>query len=236
MGAVANMFVSSYTHSGRMCSHMPLAKLRLTIPDRVWIGDLTRRYPKARFRILAALSDERAGVALAEVAAPDPGAVVSGMWAYENVESVDLLKRTDEDVLAQLETTMPLLLLPARDSGVPLEMPFEIRDGTAVWEVTAPSDRLSELGSQLETFGITFAVDYVQQRLGEEQLLTDRQRRVVGAAIEQGYYDTPRECSLTELAGTLGIAKSTASETLHRAEEKIVKHVAEELDLGVVRS
>ena len=126
----------------------------------------------------------------------DPGVPrcpVSAVRAYEDVESVDLLKRTDEDVLVQLGTTMPLLLLPARDSGVPLEMPFEIQDGTAVWEVTAPTDRLSELGSQLETFGISFAVDYVQQRLGEEQLLTDRQRRVVGAAIEQGYYDTPRE-------------------------------------------
>jgi len=211
---------------------MPLAKLRLTIPEEVWIGDLTRRYPEVQFRILAALSDEQAGVALAEVAAPDPDAVVSDMRAYEDVESVDVLKRTEEDVLVQFETTMPLLLLPARDSGVPLEMPFEIRDGTAVWEVTAPSDRLSELGSQLETFGISFTVDYVQQRLGEEQLLTDRQRRVVGAAIEKGYYDTPRECSLTELAGELGIAKSTASETLHRAEEKMVKHVAEELDLA----
>lgn len=208
---------------------MPLAKLRLTIPEEVWIGELTREHPDAQFRILAALSDEQAGVALAEVTASDPGAVVSAMHDSEEVESVDLLKRTDEDVLLQFETTMPLLLLPARDSGVPLEMPFEVAGGTAVWEVTAPSDRLSELGSQLETFGISFTVDYVQQQLDEEQLLTDRQRRVVLAAIERGYYDTPRDCSLTELAAHLEIAKSTASETLHRAEEKIVKRFAEEL-------
>ncbi len=212
---------------------MPLAKLRLTIPAEVWIGDLTRRYPDAEFRILAALSDEQAGVALAEVAADDPGEVVSAMREYEDVTSVDTLGRGDGGLLVQFETTMPLLLLPARDSGVPLEMPFEVRDGTAVWEVTAPNDRLSELGSQLETFGISFTVESVRQRLGETQLLTDRQRRIVQAAIEAGYYHTPRDCSLTELADELGIAKSTASETLHRAEEKIIKRYAEELEADV---
>jgi len=210
---------------------MPLAKLRLDIPTEVWIGDLTRQFPEATFRILAALSDEQAGVALAEVTTEDPAAVVSTMSEYEDVETVELLKRSEDEVLVQFETTMPLLLMPARDSGVPLEMPFEIRDGTAVWEVTAPSDRLSELGSQLEAFGISFTVDYVQQQLGEKQLLTERQRRIVTAAIEAGYYDTPRDCSLTELADKLDIAKSTASETLHRAEEKIVKRFAEDLEL-----
>ncbi|MEF8783443.1 MAG: helix-turn-helix domain-containing protein [Haloarculaceae archaeon] len=209
---------------------MPLAKLRLTIPEEVWIGDLTRTYPDTEFRILAALSGEQTGVALAEVSGPDTKAAIAEMSTYEDVQTVEPLKRTGDDVLVQFETTMPLLLMPARDSGVPLEMPFDIQDGTAVWEVTASNDRLSELGSQLDTFDISFTVDYVQQRLSEEQLLTDRQRRITQAAIDEGYYDTPRCCSLTELAERLDIAKSTASETLHRAEGKIIKHFAERLE------
>lgn len=207
---------------------MPQAKLRLDIPDEVWIGDLTRKYPEATVRILAALSDEDAGVGLAEITASDPQSVVEDMTAFEDVTAVDTLKFSDGEVLVQFETTMPLLLLPARDSGVPLEMPFAIQDGSATWEITAPSERLSELGSQLESFGISFTVEYIQQRLSEEQLVTERQRRVVQTALESGYYDTPRSCSLTELAGELDIAKSTASETLHRAEEKIIKHYAEQ--------
>lgn len=211
---------------------MPRAKLRLTIPDEVWVGEVTRRYSEAEFRILAALGDESEGVGLAEISAADPGAVLSDMEAYEDVDAIELLKSTDDEVLVQFETTMPLLLLPARDSGVPLEMPFSIQDGTAVWEVTAPNDRLSALGSQLEAFDISFTVEYVRERLDEEQLLTDRQQRIVSAAIERGYYDTPRECSLTELADHLDLAKSTLSETLHRAEEKMVKRFAENLDVA----
>ena len=207
---------------------MPQAKLRLDIPDEVWVGELTRKYPEATVRILAALSDEDAGVGLAEIRGEDPLSLVRDIENAEDVTSVDTLKYSDGEVLIQFETTMPLLLLPARDSGVPLEMPFGIQNGTATWEVTAPSERLSELGSQLEAFDISFTVDYVQQRLNEEQLVTERQRRIVQTALESGYYDTPRECSLTQLAEEMDIAKSTASETLHRAEEKIIKHYAEQ--------
>ncbi len=208
---------------------MPQAKLRLTIPEEVWIGKLTRAHPDANFRILAAFSDEDAGVGLAELTGDDPATLLREMREFEDVTAIEGLKRTDEKVLVQFETTMPLLLLPARDSGVPLEMPFDITDGTAVWEVTAPSDRLSELGSQLEAFGISFSVDYVQQRLSNDELLTDRQQRLVLTAIENGYYDTPRESSLTEVADESDIAKSTASETLHRAEEKIIKRFVDQL-------
>jgi len=212
---------------------MPQARLRLTIPEEVWIGRLTREFPDATFRILAALSGEDAGVGLAELTGENPGGLLQEMQGLEDVTSIDVLKHADGKVLVQFETTMPLLLLPARDSGVPLEMPFEIQDGTAVWEVTAPSDHLSELGTQLEAFGISFSVDYVQQRLSDDELLTERQQRIIFTAIEKGYYDTPREASLTELADALDIAKSTASETLHRAEEKIIKRFVDELSSDV---
>jgi hypothetical protein len=210
---------------------MPLAKLRLTIPDRVWIGELTREFPDATFRILAALSDEDAGVGLAELRSPDYRDIVAGMEAAEDVTAVEVLQHSETEAIVQFETTMPLLLLPARDSGVPLEMPFDVADGEVVWEVTAPNDRLSALGDQLDAFGISFSVDFIQQRLTDEQLLTDRQRRLVATAVESGYYDTPRDCSLTDLAEALDIAKSTASETLHRAEGAIVKDFADSTGL-----
>jgi len=65
-------------------------------------------------------------------------------------------------------------------------------------------------------------------------LLTDRQRDLVVAAVQQGYYDTPRGSSLTELSDHLGMAKSTVSETLHRAEETVVKEFVAELDEGLI--
>jgi hypothetical protein len=206
---------------------MPHAKLMVTVPERIWIGDLTRRYPDAVVRVLAAFTDADAGIGLAEIESGSLAAMLGDMEGYEDVDGIEVLRRSETAALVQFETTMPLLLLPARDSGVPLEMPVEIRDGSVEWDVTAPRERLSALADQLDDFGIRYRVEYVRDKLHDESLLTDRQRRVVAAAVDAGYYDTPRDCSLTELADQLDIAKSTASETLHRAEGAIIKEFFE---------
>ena len=209
---------------------MPQAQLTLTIPEQTWIGELSRSYPAARVRILAALAGESAGVGLAEIASSDLPDLLGEMAAYDEVTEVELLQEYEDEALVQFETTMPLLLFAVQDSGVPLEMPFDIEGGEAEWTLTAPQDRLSELGEQLESFGVTFTVDYVQQAIESDKLLTDHQLELVRTAVTEGYYDTPRTCSLTELAETLDIAKSTCSESLHRAEEKIVKQFVEDAD------
>jgi hypothetical protein len=209
---------------------MPRAHLTLTIPDGVWIGDVTRTHPEATVRILSAVADDDAGVGLAEITDEEVQSVVADVRGRDAVVELETLQRYGNTVLVQFETTTPLLLMPVQDSGVPLTMPFTIRDGQAEWELTAPQHRLSELGTQLEEFGIRFTVDEIRQQVEPERLLTDRQLGLLLAAVERGYYDTPRECSLTELAESEGLAKSTCSETLHRAEEKVVKEFLESHD------
>jgi len=209
---------------------MPRAELTLTIPEAVWIGELSRSFPAAEFRILAAVPGDDAGVGLAEVTADDLVTVLGEMDDSDAVTSLEILQRWEDTALVQFETSDPLLLFPVQGSGVPLEMPFELSDGEARWEITAPQERLSALGQQLEEFGIPFHVERVSQHVETEQLLTGSQLELIEAAVENGYYDTPRDCSLTELADAVGIAKSTCSETLHRAEEKIVKEFVDNRD------
>ncbi|WP_235853579.1 helix-turn-helix domain-containing protein [Halosimplex salinum] len=132
----------------------------------------------------------------------------------------------------QVETTVPLLLTSLQDSGVPLEMPFEVRDGEMSLEVTVPQETLSGLAETLDEFGIQYTVERIQQEVASDPLLTERQRRILDEAIDRGYYDTPRRITLVDLAEELDIAKSTCSETLHRAEERVVKdYRSDERDL-----
>lgn len=209
---------------------MSHADLTVTIPEGVWIGDVTRAYPDATVRILSALTGDDAGAGLAEVAAPETGDVLDDLRNSGSVTELTVLQRNGGRALVQFETTTPLLLLPVEDSGVPLTTPFTIRGGEAEWELTASRRRLSELGTRLDEFGIPFTVNEIRQQVEPEQLLTDRQRRLVRTAVAEGYYDTPRRCSLTELAETVGLAKSTCSETLHRSEGKVMKRFLEEFD------
>lgn len=202
---------------------MPQAELRITLPEGIWVGDVTRAHPEARLRVLAALADEDSGVGLAEIEASNVASVLDSMRDRADVIDLEVLRHDEETALVQFETTTPLLLLPMQESGIPLEFPFTLQAGEAIWEVMAPHDRLSALGDQLRAFGIQFTVERVQEQVVPEQLLTDRQLELVETAVERGYYDTPRGCTLTELADELDLAKSTCSEVLHRAEGKIVR-------------
>jgi len=216
---------------------MPNAKLTITLPAGVWVGDVSRSHPETTLRGLAALPAEGTGVGLVEITAPDLPAVVADMETDDGVGGLEVLGAYENEAVVQFETGDALLLFSIRNSGVPLEPPVDIRDGTATLEVTASQERLSALGRQLEAFGLRFSVEYVRQTLESDPLLTDTQQTLLAAAVERGYYDTPRQCTLTQLAEAVGIAKSTASETLHRAEEQVVKQfVADRLDRHVDQS
>lgn len=207
---------------------MPRAELAITVPESVWVGDLSRRHPEATFRVLSVFPQPDSGVALAEVTAPDVAEVVTELSEYDDVTETEVLQHRDDTVLVQFETREPVLLVPVRNARTPLELPFSVADGTVSWEVTASSDRLSSLGDQLRELGIEFDVRSVQEVMEAEGMLTPTQHQLVETAVEEGYYETPRRCTLTDLAETADIAKSTCSETLHRAEGKIVTEFVDE--------
>ncbi|WP_323676004.1 helix-turn-helix domain-containing protein [Halorubellus sp. PRR65] len=207
---------------------MPEARLTLTVPEDTWIGEVSRRYSEATITILAAVTDDDAGVGVAEITADELLSLVEDMTDHDSLASVELLEYHGRTALVQFRTERPMLLLAARGSGLPVEMPFDIQDGQATWALTTTRETLSGLVKQLDMLGIPFEVEEIHESIdATESPLTDRQWTLVEEAVDEGYYDTPRGTTLTELADSVGIAKSTCSETLHRAEERIVKHFVE---------
>ncbi|EMA51914.1 helix-turn-helix domain-containing protein [Halococcus thailandensis] len=53
-------------------------------------------------------------------------------------------------------------------------------------------------------------------------LLTDRQLEVFETAVENGYYEVPRQATHEDIAGTLDCAPSTVDEHLRKAESRIL--------------
>lgn len=108
-------------------------------------------------------------------------------------------------------------------SGNLPQLPHTIQDGWLIADLTTTHDHLSKYQDKLEATGFRFDVVSVTQSVEPPNLLTDRQHRFVIEALGQGYYDPPRQCSLTDLTAQLGVSKSTASIVLHNAEETINK-------------
>ncbi|SDX89721.1 helix-turn-helix domain-containing protein [Halopenitus persicus] len=64
---------------------------------------------------------------------------------------------------------------------------------------------------------------------GDRNGLAPEQEAALEAAVEHGYYESPREIDVGELAAHLGVPRSTLTYRLRRAEERLAKaHVAGE--------
>lgn len=209
---------------------MPRAKLSISIPDTTWINDVSQSHPQTTFEVVSALAGERTGIALIELQTADPLPVITDMADRADIVDFDLLWKGESSALLHVETTSPSILQPVLQSGIPIEMPFAVRNGEATWTVTAASSRFSEFGRLLDELGIEYTLEYVHEigHTRADDILTDRQREVLLAALELGYYATPREATLTDVASDLDISKATCSEILHRAEGSVIRWFADE--------
>ncbi|WP_436925028.1 helix-turn-helix domain-containing protein [Halosimplex amylolyticum] len=209
---------------------MPHAKLTIDIPEQTWIGDISAAHPELVFQVVTSIPGDGTGIGLVRLVATDPLPIITDIQARDDVESLELLWKHDDEALLQIQTENPLPLLPVWRAGVPLKTPFDIQNGQATWEVTTSTSRLSNLRTQLDDLGISFSIEHVREIDASEadRLLTDRQQEVLLAAVEAGYYRAPREATLGDVADALGVANATCSDVLHRAEGHIVHWFVDE--------
>ncbi|WP_049982248.1 helix-turn-helix domain-containing protein [Halorubrum sp. BV1] len=66
---------------------------------------------------------------------------------------------------------------------------------------------------------------------GDESDLSAEQEAALRAAVEHGYYETPRETDVGDLADHLGVPRSTLTYRLRRAEEQLAKRFVTEARL-----
>ncbi|ELY52485.1 helix-turn-helix domain-containing protein [Natronolimnohabitans innermongolicus] len=108
-------------------------------------------------------------------------------------------------------------------------------------EYTGPDNnqlRISQIGSESELQSLIAEtrriVDVEIERLGRynpadgERLLdlTDRQREVLSVAIEEGYYQEPREVTYQDIADRLECSAGTVGQHLRRIESRLMSTVA----------
>jgi len=203
---------------------MAYARIRVDLPDEGWKAAITRECPDTVVCLSNTMLCDEYGLEVAVVSGSAVEAISGTLCGHPDTGEVTVVQRTDDTATVQVETVTPVLASAAHHSGTPVAYPIELHEGEAVVGVVSTHDRISAFGAQLERVGLGFEVRLVQRDREHCRVLTERQREVVLAAVEHGYYETPRRCSLTELADEMGIAKSTCSGTLQRAEEALVEY------------
>lgn len=188
------------------------------------LAELSKAHPDATFRILTSLSTNAGHMTLVEVEDLNPATVGGVLKNDPDVLTFDVLHRDDKkEVIQFLQESEPAAGRAGRESGNPPPYPLVLRNGWITAESITTHDRLSQFREQLDRAGVKYELLSVSQSHDPTELLTDRQREFIIEALKRGYFDTPRRCSLTDLAEALGVNKATASGILHRAEGAIIK-------------
>jgi predicted DNA binding protein len=204
---------------------MSRTELRLDLPAGSWLGDVSRAVPPATLRVTEtiALDDgDRETVATVRVAGTERDRVEAALRDHDRVERVTTVERRGDVRTLRVIGRAPAYLSAARAVGLPLESTVEVADGRAAVSVVGDKERVEAFGRRLAGDGMTVGVTATGDA-DSDRTLTEAQRELVFEAVRAGYYDTPRRCTLTELAEANGIAKSTCSETLHRAEGRVMR-------------
>jgi predicted DNA binding protein len=110
-----------------------------------------------------------------------------------------------------------------------LGCPYNSTETHARWDILVRSSAdLQNLLRELKNRGVDATIRDVSDARRDD-VLTERQREVLGKAIALGFFEFPRRIDLTELSRVVGIKPSTLSQILRSAERKIMADVGGEL-------
>ena len=203
---------------------MAEACIRIELSGGRWKTDVSRAHADVSFRILSTVLNGDRAIETVVVFGCDIAGCLPEIETHPDIDAFETVDRHEGHATIQIESLEPAILSAASRSGTPLVYPAVLNHGELTATVVGTHAGISSLGERLQAESLGFEVEYVRSEHDVGQVLTDRQEEVLLTAVEHGYYRSPRECTLTEVADILGIAKSTCSATLQRSEESIVKY------------
>ncbi|MFB6233155.1 MAG: helix-turn-helix domain-containing protein [Haloarculaceae archaeon] len=199
------------------------ARFRMALSADVWVTEVSTAFPDATLRLLTGVPKGDRALELGEVRADNAGEVAESIRRHPDISRYDELYADDRRAIAQYEAAEKSLYEFLWESSLPPEFPIVVEDGEMEFDLTATREQFEAFGSTLNETGREYdllSLVHTDQRDG---LLTARQRECLTVAQRRGYFEVPRECTLADLAETLGVDKSTASETIRRATGRVVE-------------
>lgn len=199
------------------------ARFRLWLPEGLWVEAVSRSFPDASLRLLAAMPVEERTMELGEVWADDTRAVIEAIGDHRDVRSLELLFGDADRALAKYETHDRALFDFLGGSSLLPEFPLVVENGVMSFGITTTRAEFEAFGDRLDDRDLRYELQSVVHHDGtSESLLTDRQRECLEVAWRLGYFEVPRDCTLADVADALDVDTSTVSETVRRGTGRIL--------------
>jgi len=199
-----------------------MPRARLKIKSNEALVSLSERHTDAEFLVLGGWpTDEKLRV-LVQTSGVDIAALEQTLSAIPTLTDIEFRQRTDERVLFEVSTPTPASHGAMAESGVVPSFPLRLEDGWFIGTLTASQEQLSAFRDELDVADIDYQLIRISKNEEASDTLTPRQQEVIELAVQHGYYESPRRCTLTGLADLLDVNKSVVSRILQRAEGHII--------------
>lgn len=205
---------------------MPHVRMELRDPNpRTWLEDISRQMPAETFRVLSGHRRDNGLVGVVEVESSNQDQIRESLQNSSKTGSNTVLHDDEHALLIQYVGNEPLMYRIVRDIGILPQYPLDMRNGWVSTSMFVSQSLLSSYRKTLDASDIEYRVISVRDSFESKDLLTDKQKEAVSTGISLGYYDTPRRCTLSEIAEELDVTKSAVGRLLQRAETRMVKSV-----------
>ncbi len=194
----------------------------MPLPPEIWVTEVSTAFPDATLRLLTGVPKDGRALELGEVRAENADVIGNEIRNHPDIFEYDELYLGDHRTVAQYEADERSLYEFLWESSLPPEFPIIVENGEMEFDITATQEQFEAFGNALDETGRQYDLLTLVHTEEQETLLTDRQREYLAVAYRRGYFQVPRECTLADLAATLEIDKSSASETIRRAVDRIV--------------
>jgi len=199
------------------------ARFRLPLREDIWAREVTTAFPQATLRLLTGVPRGDRALELGEVRTDDPEPVVAAIRDHPDVTAYEALYDGEKRAIGQYEAVEQGLYEFLHSMSLPPEFPIVVENGRMEFDLTATREQFEAVGEALDDSGRDYELLSVVGTQADARLLTERQRECLTVALRAGYFAVPRECTLTEVAETLDIDKSTASETIRRGTARVME-------------
>lgn len=201
---------------------MPTGKIKLNV-DHESVSNLSNDHPNREFPLYDYKRTEKGFSAVLGVSELLPETVLS---YFEKDTAV-----TGYEVFHPEESSSSVRFSVQGPQAYPYRAIFTMTDSHSLvsvqagWiygTITGSRDTLRTFITKVQEDDISYQLLSIRESNTPSELLTSRQREVVQEALDQGYYKTPKECTLTDIADSLDSHKTTISGVLNRAEGRII--------------
>lgn len=203
------------------------SRLLIHYPPQLWLGNISKKFPFFNIQIIAfvPISHEPfIGHSLIQISGINPYNILEAVKVEPSLIHFSVMKEAKTEIVLSTQTKDEFLLRAIIKNMILVSLPVKVYDGKAEFRINGERSHIDGFIQDLANKGMKIEIlqlgGYTKDPCVD--ILTVKQYEIYQKVRSLGYYDSPRQISLTELAEKLEVAKSSLSTMLQRIHKKLL--------------